>query len=143
MDASTAWWIGAGILLALEMTTGTFYLLMLAIGMAAAAVAAHAGWSLSSQITVAAIVGLVAVVSWHILRGRGLAAGTARAERSVNLDIGEELQIEAWSPEGQASVRYRGAQWTAVLRSGQTAAPGRHRVVELSGNRLVVERVQS
>jgi len=141
MDASTVWWIGAGILLALEMTTGTFYLLMLALGLAAAAVAAHAGWGLNHQITVAAVVGLVAVVGWHLWRGRHQAAGSARAERSVNLDIGEELQIEAWSPEGQASVRYRGAQWTAVLRPGQPAEPGRHRVIELSGNRLVVERI--
>ena len=144
MDLSTVWWIGAGILLALEMTTGTFYLLMLALGMAAAALAAHGGWGLSAQISVAAVVGSVAVAVWHVVRTRQRKAQgltTARAERSVNLDIGEELQIEAWSPEGQASVRYRGAQWTAVLRSGQPAQPGRHRVVELMGNRLVVERV--
>lgn len=144
MDLSTAWWIGAGILLALEMTTGTFYLVMLALGMVAAALAAHGGWGLSAQISVAAVVGLVAVAVWHGVRIRQRQAQgltTARAERSVNLDIGEELQIEGWSPEGQASVRYRGAQWTAVLRPGQPAVPGRHRVVELSGNRLVVERV--
>lgn len=141
MEASTAWWIGAGILLALEMTTGTIYLLMLALGVAAAALAAHAGWGLSGQITVAAGVGLVAVLVWHLLRRRQQGSTPARAERSVNLDIGEELQIEAWSPDGQASVRYRGAQWTAVLRAGQPAEPGRHRVVELSGNRLIVEKI--
>ena len=144
MDASTAWWIGAGLLLALEMTTGTFYLVMLALGMVAAALAAHGGWGLTAQISVAAVVGLVAVALWHGVRLRQRRAqglSTARAERSVNLDIGEELQIEAWSAEGQASVRYRGAQWTAVLRPGQPAEPGRHRVVELMGNRLVVERV--
>lgn len=141
MDVSTAWWIGAGILLALEMTTGTIYLLMLALGMAAAALSAHAGWSLSGQITVASVVGLVAVLGWHLLRLRQRGARPARAERSVNLDIGEELQIDAWSPGGQTSVRYRGAQWTAVLRAGQLAEPGRYRVVELSGNRLIVEKI--
>jgi membrane protein implicated in regulation of membrane protease activity len=130
MEASTAWWIGAGLLLAL--------------GMVAAALAAHGGWGLSAQISAAAVVGSVAVAVWHGVRLRQRRAQgltTARAERSVNLDIGEELQIEAWSPEGQASVRYRGAQWTAVLRAGQTAEPGRHRVVELKGNRLVVEKI--
>ncbi len=141
MDASTVWWMGAGVLLALEMSSGTFYLLMLALGLAAAALAAHAGWSLNTQIAVAAVVGLLSVLLWHFWRGRRWVARSARAERSVNLDIGEELQIDAWSPEGQANVRYRGAQWTAVLRPGQTIAPGRHRVVELSGNRLVVEKV--
>lgn len=139
MEATTVWWIGAGVLLALEMTTGTFYLLMLALGLAAAALAAHAGWSLSAQLSVAAGVGLMALGVWHLWRGHQ-AGHPARAERSVNLDIGEALQIEAWSPDGQATVRYRGAQWTVVLRPGQPAEPGRHRVVELSGNRLVVER---
>lgn len=144
MESSTAWWIGAGVLLALEMTTGTFYLLMLSLGAVAAALAAQSGWGLSGQITVAALVALVAVIGWHLWRGRqrqAQGASSARAERSVHLDIGEELQIDAWSPEGQASVRYRGAQWTAVLQAGQPAAPGRHRVVELTGNRLVVERI--
>jgi len=141
MDASTAWWIAAGVMLALEMVSGTFYLLMLALGMAAAALTAYAGWSLSGQMGMAAVVGLAAVLVWHNVRRRQQGGASARAERSVNLDIGEELQIEAWSPEGQASVRYRGAQWTAVLRPGQPAQPGRHRVVELQGNRLVVEKL--
>jgi len=141
MEWSTAWWIGAGALLALEMTTGTFYLLMLALGMAAAALAAHAGWSLSIQISLGAVVGLVAVLAWHLLRKRQIREHPARADRSVNLDIGEELQIDAWSAQGQASVRYRGAQWTAVLRGEQPPAAGLHRVVELSGNRLIVEKI--
>jgi membrane protein implicated in regulation of membrane protease activity len=140
MEMSTVWWMGAGVLLALEMTTGTFYLLMLALGMTAAAMAAHGGWSLSQQITLAAIVGLVAVLGWHLVRKRQTRALPARADRSVNLDIGEVLQIDEWSEQGQASVRYRGAQWTAVLRTGQPVLPGLHRVVELSGNRLIVEK---
>ena len=37
----TGWWIAVGLLVAAEMFTGTFYLLMLAIGMTAGAVAAH------------------------------------------------------------------------------------------------------
>ncbi len=42
MDDSTLWWLLTGALVALELITGTFYLLMLAIGAAAAALAAHA-----------------------------------------------------------------------------------------------------
>ncbi len=141
MDNATAWWIGAGMLLAIEMVTGTFYLLMLALGMAAAALLAHAGGSLNAQIVLAAVVGLVAVGVWHWLRARRRGAASARAERSVVLDIGEELEIETWSEDGLASVRYRGAAWTAMLQPGQPRSPGRHRVVALSGNRLVVEKI--
>ena len=43
MSDSTLWWLLAGAAVALELFTGTFYLLMLAVGMAAAALAAHAG----------------------------------------------------------------------------------------------------
>ena len=43
--ASTVWWVVAGVLVAVELATGTFYLLMLALGAAAAALAAHAGRS--------------------------------------------------------------------------------------------------
>ena len=41
--ASTVWWLITGGLVAAELATGTFYLLMLALGAAAAAVAAHLG----------------------------------------------------------------------------------------------------
>jgi len=43
MNNPTIWWLVAGALVALELTTGTFYLLMLALGAAAGAVVAHAG----------------------------------------------------------------------------------------------------
>ena len=40
---ATGWWLLAGVLVAVELLTGTFYLLALALGAAAAALAAHAG----------------------------------------------------------------------------------------------------
>jgi len=141
MDLSTAWWIGVGALLALEMITGTLYLLMLALGLAAAALAAHGGFSIASQITLGAVVGLLGMLAWRPLRNRQLCGDAANADRSVSLDIGEEFQIDSWSPQGQASVRYRGAQWSVVLRGEQPPTAGLHRVVELSGNRLIVEKI--
>ena len=42
LSLSTWWWIVAGVLVAAELATGTFYLLMVAIGCAAGALAAHA-----------------------------------------------------------------------------------------------------
>ena len=41
MSDSTVWWILAGLLVSAELLTGTFHLLMLAIGLAAGAVAAR------------------------------------------------------------------------------------------------------
>ena len=54
MAESTLWWIATGVLVALELASGTFYLLMLAIGGVAGALAAHAGAPLPIQLAVAA-----------------------------------------------------------------------------------------
>ena len=64
---------------------------------------------------------------------------SARAERSVNLDVGETVFIDSWAADGTAQVKYRGAIWTAIHRPGVTPAIGAHRVAELVGNRLLVD----
>lgn len=140
MSDSTVWWLFAGALVAAELATGTFYLLMLAAGAAAGALAAHAGLGASGQLVVAAIVGLSLVIAWYFVKKRRPGDPPARAMRSVNLDIGETLHIEQWAVDRTASVRYRGAQWTALLREGDDPQPGIYRVAELQGNRLVVEK---
>ena len=48
MAQSTIWWVLAGGFVAVELLSGTFYLLMLALGMAAAALAAQAPKSQTS-----------------------------------------------------------------------------------------------
>ena len=139
MAYSTWWWIATGALVALELVSGTFYLLMLAIGGVAGALAAHAGASLATQIAVAALVGCVAVVACYLVRRRRPGDLSPRAERSVNLDVGETVQIDGWNADGTAHVRYRGAQWTVVHRPGIEPRPGPHRVAELVGSRLLVD----
>jgi membrane protein implicated in regulation of membrane protease activity len=141
MAESTLWWLVTGGLVAVELLTGTFYLLMLAIGFAFAALAAHLGWSQTQQIVVAAVVGGVAVVGWHLRQmKRHHQEPPAQANVNVNLDIGETVQIDAWNADGSADVHYRGARWTAIHRSGVSPSPGAHRVAELVGNRLLVDK---
>ena len=116
MAESTLWWIAAGLLVAAELLTGTFYLLMLAIGG-------------------------VAVLISYLVRRRRPGDPSPRADRSVNLDVGETVEIDDWGADGTAQIRYRGAPWIAVLRPGSTPRPGPHRVIELVGSRLLVEPV--
>ena len=123
-----------------ELLTGTFYLLMLAIGLAAAAVSAHMGVTQTVQLLVAAAVGGGAVVAWHIKQGRSRSEPPAQSNPNVNLDIGEIVHISAWNPDGTASVQYRGAHWTAVHRAGINPSPGSHRVAEMVGSRLLVDK---
>lgn len=139
MEESTIWWLAAGAVVVAELLTGTFYLLMVAAGLVAAALAAHAGIALPLQIVVAAAVGGGAVVGWHYAKRRRPGDPSARADRSVNLDVGENVLIDSWNPDGTTLVKYRGATWTAIHRPGVTPSTGMHRVAELVGNRLLVD----
>ena len=141
MADSTLWWLAAGILVATELLTGTFYLLMLALGLVAGALAAHAGASLVVQLFVAAFVGGGAVVIFYLAKKRRPSDPSARADRSVNLDVGETIHIETWNPDGSATVQYRGATWTAIHRPGIAPSAGAHRVSELVGSRLLVDKI--
>lgn len=141
MAESTIWWLLTGAAVVVELTTGTFYLLMLAIGLAAAALAAQFGAGTVAQLLVAAVVGGGAVVSWYFVRGQRAAASSANANPDVNLDIGETVTVESWSPDGTATVKYRGASWTVVHRPGSTPTSGPHRVAEVVGSRLLVDKI--
>lgn len=138
MTSATLWWIAAGAAVAIELATGTFYLLMIALGLASAAVAAHLGFGDSAQIALAAIIGSGATALWHWSRKRHPHSAPARENRDVNLDIGETVQVFEWAADRTARVVYRGAGWTARLQPGCAASPGVHEVIAVEGNWLVV-----
>lgn len=139
-DSATLWWIAAGVLVAAELATGTFYLLMLAAGAAAGAIAAHLGLSDAAQMLVAAVVGGAAVVAWHARRSRHPAPMPASSDPDVNLDIGQSVQVDAWSPDGFAQVQYRGAAWRARFIGTPPAQGGRHVIRAVEGSCLLLDR---
>jgi membrane protein implicated in regulation of membrane protease activity len=133
------WLIGAGILIVAELFIGTFYLLMIALGLVFGALAAWLGASGALQTLVAAAVGITATLllrRTHFARsGRRPAAN----DPSINLDIGQRISVPQWHA-GRARVLYRGALWDVELQPGQDAQPGEHEIVEVQGNRLIVAR---
>ncbi len=138
VSAATLWWVAAGVAVAAELATGTFYLLMVALGLAAGALAAHLGAEAPAQWIAAALVGAATTAAWHWKRARAPRSAPAERNRDVNLDIGERVQVTAWNPDGTARVQYRGTQWSARLQPGAAAAPGEHRVAAVEGNWLVL-----
>jgi membrane protein implicated in regulation of membrane protease activity len=140
MEQSSIWWLLAGTVIAAELLTGTFYLLMLSVGLMAAAIAAHLGVTLAVQLVVAAGFGGGCILGWRAYRQRQPAATPAGANRDVNLDIGESVQVDAWRQDGTSSVKYRGANWTVSLKAGTTPSPGTHLIDEVVGNRLIVSK---
>jgi membrane protein implicated in regulation of membrane protease activity len=133
----TTWLAAAGALVVLELFTGTFYLLMIAIGLAVGGAVALAGASLPVQAICAGVVGVLATGLLHQSRFGYAGRGNAARDRNVNLDIGEHVTVPAWD-NGQARVRYRGALWDVELGQGATPRAGIFRIVEVQGSRLVV-----
>lgn len=141
MSESTIWWLLAGAAVAAELVTGTFYLLMLAVGLAVGAIAAYLGFSSVAQLLLAAAIGGGAVFGWYFYRSKSPAPLPANANRDVNLDIGEPVHVEYWNADGTATVKFRGANWTAVSSDPSASGlTGSFRIREMLGNRLVIEK---
>ncbi len=136
------WWVAAGVVVVAELVTGTVYLLMVALGLACGAVAAHVGLGLNEQITVAALVGSLSTVAWHFYRRRHSDHTPSHQSRDVNLDIGERVRVPAWSADGTARIVYRGTHWSARLAAGATAMPGEHTITAIEGNTLYLTPLQ-
>ena len=141
MAESSIWWLLTGAAVAVELMTGTFYLLMFAVGLAAAAIAAHLGASVTLQLVIAALLGGGAVVAWHFLRGKKMVGKNAEFNSDVNMDIGQTVQVNAWNPDGTTSVKYRGANWAAHLQEGSGSGAGTYTVAQVIGSRLILKKV--
>ena len=140
-SASTWWWIAAGVLVAGELATGTFYVLMLAIGCVFGALAGYAGISFFAQVAVSIVVGGAAVIAWHRKRLRDPRTQVApAANRDINLDIGEPVHVDGWNADGTARVPYRGSVWNVRYVGDGPAVPGPHVIAEVRHNELALRR---
>ena len=137
-NAPMLWWLATGGLVAAELATGTFYLLMVALGCAAGALAAHAGLGSTGQVAAAALLGSAFTAAWHLKRARSPRSAPAESNRDVMLDIGQTLRVDAWGDDGTARVPYRGTAWTVRFAGPGTPAPGEHVIVAVDGNQLRV-----
>ena len=135
----TSWmlWLAlAGVLTILELFSGTFYLLMIALGMLAGALVAFGGASEALQFLAAALVGAAATAL--LRRGRPRRADAAN-DPDINLDIGQTLHVPRWHTDHEtARAMYRGAMWDVDLAPGAVAKPGQFVIREIRGSRLIV-----
>ncbi|MBG6076307.1 NfeD family protein [Polaromonas sp. CG_9.11] len=140
MGEAGIWWLLAGAAIAVELVTGTFYLLMLAAGLVTGALAASLGMALAGQMLMAAAIGGGAVAAWRWGRRQGHAPLEASSNPNVHLDIGDTVHVVLWNTDGTAGVHFRGARWTAIAADpGEPSVPGNFRIKEMRGNRLVIE----
>jgi membrane protein implicated in regulation of membrane protease activity len=141
MADSSIWWLLAGVLIAAELLSGTFYLLMLSFGFVAAALSAYAGAPLTIQLVVAALVSGGSVVAWRSYKQNKPSTPPASANHDVNMDIGEIVHVETWSVDATSTVKYRGANWQVSLAPGGAPLPGQYTIIEVVGSRLIVKKI--
>jgi membrane protein implicated in regulation of membrane protease activity len=137
MSAWIWWMVLAFGLLIVELLTGTFYLLVIAVAIAAGGLANLAGAPFTLQLGVAAAIGLAGSL-W--LRRSRPGRPTTEADVLQNLDVGQVVRIGSWGAGNTARAQYRGAEWDVVLAPGETPAPGEFVIRSVQGSRLVVAR---
>jgi membrane protein implicated in regulation of membrane protease activity len=127
------WFLLALILLGLEMATGTFYLLVISIAMAAGGTVAFRGGSLIWQLVLCA---LTVIAGVFILRY--WKSGQVTKPASASLDIGQPVQVLKWHESGSARVFYRGAEWDAEPESADIPREAPLYIAAIRGSSLVL-----
>jgi len=84
---------------------------------------------------VGSLPGLLILRRTGVLKKREI---NAARNADVNLDIGQSVHVDAWTPVGVARVWYRGAHWQAQLASGSPCQPGPHLITEIRGTSLIL-----
>ena len=111
--------VGFGLVI-VELMTGTFYLVVFGVGAFAGALAAWLGAPFLFQVAVAGIVasiGAMLVHHWHASQHKD-------GDQANALDVGQTVIVERWinQAEGMLRVKYRGTDWDARVRPGDTAS---------------------
>jgi membrane protein implicated in regulation of membrane protease activity len=129
------WWVLVLILIGVEMVTGTFYLLALAIAFAGGGLVDYFGGGLVAQLSVAGVVGTAGCIAAYYYQQK---RRREVKEEPSTLDIGGRVQVLHWNDDGTARVFYRGAQWDAVLANEDAERKKEMKIVEQRGNTLVL-----
>ena len=87
----------------------------------------------------AALAGGGAVLAWHFKHKAEGPSPPLAANRDVNIDVGEEIEVTAWQPDGTGRASYRGASWQVRHVGAGAPRAGRHVIRGVEGNRLHVE----
>ena len=127
------WFLLALVLIGLEMATGTFYLLVVAIAMAIGGAAALIGMGLAAQLAVAALAGVVGIILLRRWKG-----GRSTDAASESLDTGQPVKVLTWRDDGTARVFYRGAEWDAELDASNAGHEGIFYIKSIRGSVLIL-----
>ena len=138
MEIYIYWFLLALVLVGLEMATGTFYLLVVAIAMAVGGVVALLGAGMAWQLVLSAVTGIAGTIV--LRRRKGAQASEAP---NASLDIGLPVRVIKWNDNGTVRVFYRGAEWDAEPESADTPHQGTLYIAAVRGSGLVLTHRKS
>lgn len=133
MEIYIYWFLLAIVLIGLEMATGTFYLLMVAIAMAAGGLTALLGAGVTWQLTVSALMVIAGTIVLRRWKG-----SQVKEVASASLDIGQAVKVLKWNDDASARVFYRGAEWDAEPESAETPHDETLYIAAVRGSSLVL-----
>lgn len=135
------WVVFAGILLITELFTGSFFMLMIALGFMAGALASLLGAGLTTQVIVTALTAAIATLCLQKYRSR---KKTQHPDTTINLDLGQSITITMWEKPRKTRAFYRGSWWDVELSDTEEKSPeaGEFIIQQIKGNCLLVESVK-
>lgn len=132
MEVFNYWFLLSLILLAMEMATGTFYLLIASIATAMGGLAAWLSAGVEWQYTLSALTAVTGTLGLRLWKSRH--AGKA----NIDLDAGQSVQILTWLDNGCARVLYRGTEWDAEPETAELSHEGIFYIKEMRGSSLII-----
>ena len=132
------WWlIAGGGLFAMELFTGTFYLLFFSISAVLTAGVAYIEPRILPQVGVFA---MFCFLSSLYIQKKGLKSKSKGFEADVAQLVRVESPIKAQS---SGTVNYQGSPWSAHNQSSQDLKSGdTAKIVKTEGNKLIIEKVE-
>jgi membrane protein implicated in regulation of membrane protease activity len=138
MEAYVFWFLLGLVLLGIEMVSGTFYLLVVAIAAAVAGVAAWMGMVMAGQLILSALTGIAGILILRRSKGNQLVDAS-----NASFDIGQPVRIIKWKEDGSARVIYRGAEWDARLETAEIPIDGTLYIASMQGSILILTHRKS
>lgn len=140
MTEYSFWLVLAGVLLVSEILTGTFYLVLVAVGAFLGGVVAYFGYPIELQIITASVFSVIASLLLQSSRRKKNSENQSSA--ADKLDVGNLIEVDAWNEHGMASVMYRGAQWQGKCID-PTPVKGLYQVSDVQGNTLLLTQYKT
>lgn len=138
MSAWVIWWVLALILIGIEMLSGTFYLLAIAVAFIAGGLVDFLGGSFLVQFVTTGVLGSAGCFIAYYYQQ----ANKEKRQTQIEFDLGQRVLVLKWNDDGSARVSYRGSQWNAIAATPQTPRNKEMVIVRVQGSTLVLDTSQ-